>query len=95
MTTSVILRPGPRGLAWLRPARHSFGAEPFDYDQKLMALRLQHHGALPPGSGLQSKVPRPWPERQNEEDRNAFLEKLQGWQADLNIELWFADVCGV
>ena len=41
------------------------------------------------------RVPRPWPERQNEEQRSAFLEQLRGWQADPTIELWFADECGV
>ena len=41
------------------------------------------------------RVPRPWPERQNEEQRSAFLEQLRNWQADPTIELWFADECGV
>ena len=34
-------------------------------------------------------------ERQNEEERSAFLEQLRIWQADPTIELWFADECGV
>jgi putative transposase len=41
------------------------------------------------------RVPRPWPERQNEEQRNAFLEQLRTWQAEAGLELWFADECGV
>ena len=41
------------------------------------------------------RVPRPWPERQNEEERNAFLDQLRTWQADPAVELWFADECGV
>ena len=41
------------------------------------------------------RVPRPWPERQNEEERNAFLVQLRIWQADPTVELWFADECGV
>ena len=41
------------------------------------------------------RVPRPWPERQNEEERNAFLVQLRTWQADPAVELWFADECGV
>ena len=44
--------------------------------------------------GCNLRVPRPWPERQNEEDRSAFLEGLRTWQADPTIELWFADECG-
>ena len=41
------------------------------------------------------RVPRPWPERQNEEERNAFLVQLRTCQADRTLELWFADECGV
>jgi transposase len=41
------------------------------------------------------RVPRPWPDRQDEEERNAFVERLRVWQADGNIELWFADECGI
>ena len=45
--------------------------------------------------GYNLRVPRPWPERQNEEQRNAFLDQLRTWQADAGVELWFADECGV
>ena len=45
--------------------------------------------------GYNLRVPRPWPERQKEEERNAFLVQLRTWQADPTIELWFADECGV
>lgn len=45
--------------------------------------------------GYNLRVPRSWPERQNEEQRNAFLDQLRLWQADPSVELWFADECGV
>jgi transposase len=45
--------------------------------------------------GYNLRVPRPWPERQNEEERNIFLDQLRTWQADPGVELWFADECGV
>ena len=45
--------------------------------------------------GYNLRVPRPWPERQNEEQRHAFLEQVRRWQADAGLELWFADECGV
>ena len=45
--------------------------------------------------GYNLRVPRPWPERQNEEQRNIFLDQLRTWQADPTLELWFADECGV
>ena len=45
--------------------------------------------------GYNLRVPRRWPERQNEEHRSAFLAELQGWQEDPQVDLWFADECGV
>lgn len=41
------------------------------------------------------RVPRPWPDRQDQEQREVFLEHLRSWQEDQSIELWFADECGV
>jgi transposase len=41
------------------------------------------------------RFPRPWPERQNESERQAFLERLRGWSADPTVKLWFSDECGV
>lgn len=41
------------------------------------------------------RVPQPWPERQNEEARKAFLAELRGLCAAPDVELWFGDECGV
>lgn len=41
------------------------------------------------------RVPQPWSERQNEEERKVFLEELRVLWADPNVELWFSDECGV
>lgn len=41
------------------------------------------------------RVPQPWPERQNQEQRQQFLEQMRGWAADPNVELWFSDETGV
>ena len=41
------------------------------------------------------RVPRPWPERQNEQERKEFLEELQVLVHDPTVELWFGDECGV
>jgi len=41
------------------------------------------------------RVPRTWPERQEEAARAAFLEALRPLQDDPTVELWFADECGV
>jgi transposase len=41
------------------------------------------------------RVPRPWPERQNEQERQCFLKQLRERAVDPGIELWFGDECGV
>jgi transposase len=41
------------------------------------------------------RVPRPWPERQDEHQRQCFWEQLRARAADPDIELWFGDECGV
>jgi transposase len=41
------------------------------------------------------RLPRPWPERQNEEERNKFRTELSAWSQDPAVELWFSDECGV
>lgn len=41
------------------------------------------------------KVPQPWPDRQDEQARQAFIERLRGWLGDDHIELWYLDECGV
>jgi len=41
------------------------------------------------------RVPQPWPERQNEEERKVFLEELGTLNTDPQVELWFGDECGV
>ena len=41
------------------------------------------------------KVPRPWPDRQDEDQREAFVERLRHWLGDPDVELWFQDEMGV
>lgn len=41
------------------------------------------------------RVPRPWPERQNEADRKTFQEELRVLAEDPKVELWFGDESGV
>lgn len=40
------------------------------------------------------RVPQPWPERQNEEERKRFQEELRTLCADPKVELWFGDESG-
>jgi transposase len=41
------------------------------------------------------KVPQPWPDRQDEAARRAFLERLRGLIDDPEVEIWFGDECGI
>jgi transposase len=41
------------------------------------------------------RVPQPWPERQNQQEREKFQEELRALCADSKVELWFSDECGV
>lgn len=45
--------------------------------------------------GYNLRVPRPWPDRQDESEREAFLERYRAWQNQPDIEVWFGDECGV
>jgi len=45
--------------------------------------------------GFALKVPRPWPDRQDEKLREAFREQLASLIEDEDIELWFQDEMGV
>lgn len=41
------------------------------------------------------RVPRPWPERQNEDERRVFLDRLHALATDPLVDLWFGDESGV
>ena len=41
------------------------------------------------------KVPRPWPDGQDEEKRKAFIELIKKFLGDQGVDLWFLDECGV
>ncbi len=41
------------------------------------------------------KVPRPWPNGQNEEKRKAFVELINAYLADPEIDLWYLDETGI
>ena len=46
-------------------------------------------------AGFRLKVPQPWPDRQDEELRKAFCEKVKRLLADPQIDLWYGDEMGV
>ncbi|HUJ67903.1 MAG TPA: IS630 family transposase [Syntrophorhabdales bacterium] len=52
-------------------------------------LRLLHE------KGYVLKVPQPWPDRQDEAEREAFRLKLAPFAADPDVELWYGDETGI
>ncbi len=45
--------------------------------------------------GFRLKVPRPWPDGQDEEKRKAIVGLIRKWMSDQNIDLWFLDESGI
>ena len=41
------------------------------------------------------KVPQPWPDRQDEKLRQAFVERLGTWLEDEEVDIWYMDEMGV
>ena len=52
-------------------------------------VRWLHH------AGYRLKVPQPWPDRQDEQERQAFVELVRAWLQDENIDLWYLDETGI
>lgn len=73
------------------------GVKLYGYLKKQLAIELGYSTTVRwlHDLNFHLRVPQPWPERQNEADRKAFLEELRGWCAEPKVELWFGDECGV
>ena len=52
-------------------------------------LRLLHE------KGYVLKVPKPWPDRQDEALREEFTDRLKTLTEDLDVELWYGDETGI
>jgi len=52
-------------------------------------LRLLHE------KGYVLKVPKPWPDRQDEKLREEFTERVRGLAEDPEVELWYGDETGI
>lgn len=75
---------------WTAKKFHGFLREEFDHEVGYSTVVRWLHE-----QNFALKVPRPWPNRQDEEVRKAFLERLRGWLTDDNIDLWYLDEVGV
>lgn len=87
----VLEDPAQAGVVhWTGVKLHGYLKEQLQLDLGYStALRWLHE------LNYELRVPRPWPERQDEPARTAFLEQLRVWCADPAVELWFGDECGV
>ena len=76
---------------------HWTGVKLHGYLQEKLCLELGYRTAIRWLHELDFhlRLPRPWPERQNEEERNRFRAELNALSQDPNVELWFSDECGV
>jgi|TARA_B100002003_G_scaffold236263_1_gene252026 transposase len=74
---------------WTARKLHGFLIEQFDIQlgySTLTSYFRQH--------GFRLKVPRCWPNKQDEEKREAFRELVSQWLSDPNIDVWFCDETG-
>jgi transposase len=87
----VLENPAQAGqVHWTGVKLHGFLKEQLQMDLGYStALRWLHQ------IDFHLRVPRPWPERQNEEDRERFLVELRALCADPKVELWFGDESGI
>jgi hypothetical protein len=87
----VLEKPAQAGQAhWTVVKLHGYRTEQLQLDLGYRTLirwvhELDYH----------LRVPRPWPERQNEQERKEFKEFLSKLLDDPQVQLWFADESGV
>jgi len=87
----LIATPGEVGVThWTGKKFHGYLTEQLDLEVGYRTVMhwLQDHN-------FRLKVPRPWPDRQDEELRRAFQIRLQTWLGDADIDLWYMDEMGV
>ena len=87
----VLQDPGQAGqVHWTGVKLHGFLKEKLSVELGYStAVRWLHE------LNFHLRVPRPWPERQNDEERKKFQEELRQLCAQPNVELWYSDECGV
>lgn len=89
--TALVLDPAKAGHAhWTGVKFHGHLRREFGIDvgySTVIRFFHERHLAL--------KVPQPWPDRQDEQQRRAFCAQLEMLLADETVELWFADETGI
>lgn len=75
---------------WTAKAFHGYLKEQYQIDcSYTTVLRFFHE------QGFTLKVPRPWPDRQDEKKREEFKALIKALYKDKEVELWFADETGI
>ena len=87
----LIERPETAGEThWTAKKFHGYIREEFGHEIGYRTVTRWLHE-----KGFRLKVPQPWPDRQDEAERRAFLERLRVWLADEQIDLWYLDETGI
>lgn len=88
---ALILRPDQVGVThWTGKKFHGHLREELELEvgySTVIRWLHDHH--------FRPKVPQPWPDRQDEQARKAFIERVARWLADEQVELWYADETGI
>jgi transposase len=75
---------------WTATAFHGYLTDKFQVECSYSTLlRLLHE------KGYVLKVPQPWPDRQDEAQREAFRVKLAQLTSDADIDIWYSDETGI
>jgi len=75
---------------WTAKKFHGYLRQALDHDVGYRTVVRWLHE-----EGFRLKVPQPWPDRQDEAAREAFIKEVQGWLADERFDLWYQDEMGV
>ncbi|MFC1877234.1 transposase [Thermodesulfobacteriota bacterium] len=74
---------------WTAKVFHGYLSETYEPECSYRTVVRFFHN-----QGFALKVPQPWPDRQDEQQREAFCQKLNNLLQDETIDIWFADESG-
>ncbi len=89
--TPLIADPQKAGEThWTARKFHGYLTREFEHEVSYRTVVRWLHD-----NNYRLKVPQPWPDRQDEALRQAFIEQLGQWLSDEEIDLWYMDETGV
>ena len=75
---------------WTARKFHGYLAKQFEHEVSYRTVVRWLHD-----NNFRLKVPQPWPDRQDEALRQAFIAQLRQWMSDGQIDLWYMDETGI